>query len=889
MRTWTDSAKAKLEEHLASIQRNARSSGADPAEVSEDIRRHIEEEVAARKLEVVTATDVETILNHLGLPETVAETREPSSKPIFTAPAPEPAKTKFHPFLLIFGVLLPVIAIAIELVTRMSAAIFVDPMPDRWHAAMVISVPVINVLSWWALLKNKQAWRRWLGFANGFALGILGYYSAMYAVLSPFACVAIIAYGLGLLPLAPLFGFISALRLRSLLKASGDAGNRQLPGLRIGLGVAVLTLLLTALPFVLTRHWSQTYVSGSPDEKKSAIKRLRTLGRERVLLSDCYSSSGREGAQVLGVYFQGKPVTANEARTIYYRVTGQPFNAKAPPQRDFGAARWNFLDEISWDAEAGGSVVGGRLKGLSLAQSRIDGLLNADAAWSYVEWTLEFKNVAAADREARAQIQLPPGGVVSRLTLWVNGEEREAAFASSGQVREAYQQVVKVQRRDPVLVTSSGPDRVMVQCFPVPPNGGTIKVRLGVTFPLHLENEATALLVWPRFIERNFSIAEHLEHALWLEAKQPLQANHPAFKSEQSKTNTYGLRGQLHNADLGTPSTTVRIKRDSSINATWVPDHQSKDGSFVRQVIAPKPGAAPSRAIIVLDGSAGMKEAQPQIAEALRQLSSGLDASVIVASDSIEELVPLRGVDAMFRTELENKLEHFHWAGGQDNLPALIKAWDMAAEKPGGVVVWIHGPQPLLLEDGEQIEQRLLWRFGDAAPVIHELQTTSGPDSLIQKFHGRTAMTSVARLGSVREDLERLLSQWNPHTSQLHAVRERFHSVAMTEASRGKESSKHLVRLWANDEVRRMIAANRRDDAVKLASKHQLVTPVSGAVVLETKQQFDQAGLQPVSPDSVPVVPEPGTLLLITVSLCLLVLVRTRSRASKRQDVGLVK
>ena len=118
----------------------------------------------------------------------------------------------------------------------------------------------------------------------------------------------------------------------------------------------MLTLLLTALPFVLTRHWSQTYVSGSPDEKKSAIKRLRTLGRERVLLSDCYSSSGREGAQVLGVYFQGKPVTANEARTIYYRVTGQPFNAKAPPQRDFGAARWNFLDEKSGTCQPMASI-----------------------------------------------------------------------------------------------------------------------------------------------------------------------------------------------------------------------------------------------------------------------------------------------------------------------------------------------------------------------------------------------------------------------------------------------------------------------------------------------------------------------------------------------------
>jgi hypothetical protein len=64
-------------------------------------------------------------------------------------------------------------------------------------------------------------------------------------------------------------------------------------------------------------------------------------------------------------------------------------------------------------------------------------------------------------------VQLPPGGVVSRLTLWVNGEEREAAFAGRSQTRQAYQQVVS-RRRDPVLVTTAGRDRVLVQCFPVP-------------------------------------------------------------------------------------------------------------------------------------------------------------------------------------------------------------------------------------------------------------------------------------------------------------------------------------------------------------------------------------------------------------------------------------
>ncbi len=105
----------------------------------------------------------------------------------------------------------------------------------------------------------------------------------------------------------------------------------------------------------------------------------------------------------------------------------------------------------------------------------------------------EFRNQHEwSQREARAQVLLPPGGVVSRVTLWVNGEPREAAFAGRGEVRAAYQQVAVQQRRDPVLVTMSGPDRVLVQCFPIQPNGGTMKIRLGITVPLLIESTSAA-------------------------------------------------------------------------------------------------------------------------------------------------------------------------------------------------------------------------------------------------------------------------------------------------------------------------------------------------------------------------------------------------------------
>jgi hypothetical protein len=69
MTTWTDSARTTLEGHLTRMRKHLDSSGADPFEVTDDVRRHIDEEVAARKIGVVTTEDVESILRVIGLPE----------------------------------------------------------------------------------------------------------------------------------------------------------------------------------------------------------------------------------------------------------------------------------------------------------------------------------------------------------------------------------------------------------------------------------------------------------------------------------------------------------------------------------------------------------------------------------------------------------------------------------------------------------------------------------------------------------------------------------------------------------------------------------------------------------------------------------------------------
>jgi len=100
------------------------------------------------------------------------------------------------------------------------------------------------------------------------------------------------------------------------------------------------------------------------------------------------------------------------------------------------------------------------------------------------------------------------------------------------------------------------------------------------------------------------------------------------------------------------------------------------------------------------------------------------------------------------------------------------------------------------------------------------------------------------------------------------------------------QTSSHIALLWANSEILTYYKAGNTDEAVNLASRYRLVTPVSSAVVLENKQQYKDAGLE--VPEYKPgkdydfndivmedkniggsAVPEPATLWLLFIGIVL--------------------
>jgi hypothetical protein len=631
-----------------------------------------------------------------------------------------------------------------------------------------------------------------------------------------------------------------------------------------GAAIALICLLLLQLPESVTIYGLARAKSDVKATQNYGLRVLRTFGNRTVMLRACYGTwqFERMQANLLNTLAMGnvQQIDSDFAREMYYRVTGDSFDSEPPPSLYNRAGRWTVLDdEYDWtdsqDEGQGGERVAGRLKGLSLLSSRMDTTTEPDAGIAYCQWTLEFKNVSHEQREARAEIALPPGAVVSRVTLWVDGEEREAAFGGRAQTRTAYQEEGVQRRRDPLLVTTCGPDRVLVQCFPVQPSGGTMKIRLGITAPLVLDSLASGSFVWPHFLERNFGIAPDFKHSLWLE--QP--------GADRNMTGTYE---SLAETNLSASVHATAVHRRAEIDTVWTPTETP--GQLVRQTIRSVKAAVPERIVVVLDGSAGMQRHLPEITRELGEVPETSDLAVVVASDEPQPLkTEIQKATAANKAGLQQQLRGLKFTGGQDNLPALETAWDLADAADNGDVVWIHLSEPLQLSSESGISQRL--ERNRKPTRLEEIQLDNGPDQIVEKLDGFPSIEHVISCVPGQNGFDRLLSLWSGQSQIFVYVRQLTNAVP---GSTDWQVSKHLARLWARDESLRMAGNRQRAAATKLAAENQLVTPLTGAVVLENQAQYDRHNLSPADPGTVPDIPEPAHLTILALVIALYVLKR---------------
>jgi hypothetical protein len=768
--------------------------------------------------------------------------------------------------MLALGVILPVVAFVVELATGLCAANFFDPIPTWGHGLAVLAVPAINCFLWAAARRDEPP-SPWLTTAAGAAVAITFVYALVFLPLIPIALIAILI-GIGFLPLAPVIALVASARLAGRwFGLAGHGAGRWLGGVLAGLAALVLVDLPATATF-LAVGWA----GSDPAKARRGTALMRAFGDEGMLLRLCYGEGGRavglasfavstwnEGA------FSGRPgSTVQAARELYYRATGRPFNAAEPPSRGARGDWWGF------DEDQGGTSVGGRARGLGLAASRLDGSVAAGDNLAYLEWTAVFANAQIFPQEARATLVLPPGAVASRATLWVNGEPREASVAGRGEARAAYEKVVRASR-DPLLVTTDGAGRLLVQAFPVPA-GASLKLRIGITVPLDIEPDGARSFALPAIAERNFELPGDLRHHIWIEGRGALAANHAGFRAQALPSGVTRLRAALGDAGLARRRPRIGAPRIEApaVRRAIVPATESAPARHIVQTVARAPLKRPRSLILLVDASATNRASAAGLERALAALPEGLPVGLVIAGDEPGMVEPAPWSPA-HESRIRLALKDMAVEGGQDNLPALAQA----AEATGGsdsVLLWIHGPQPVDFARSRPRLEQLLERSREL-PRLVRYQAEAGPAFAVTGHPWFERARESPPSGDPAADLAALLARLGSGEGW---------QVTRAEAAgpSGPAASTHIARLWGADRLAGAAATRgiERHKAISLAHRLNIVTPVSGAVVLETDSEYERSGLAVPGSGDVPTVPEPGTWALIGLVAALLLWQHRRLR-----------
>ena len=110
---------------------------------------------------------------------------------------------------------------------------------------------------------------------------------------------------------------------------------------------------------------------------------------------------------------------------------------------------------------------------------------------AYTEKTLLVTNdnmkIWRNQEEAIYTFYLPEGGVVTSLSLWINGKEENGIMTTKAKADTAYKTIVGVESRDPSVVHWQEGNTVSVRVFPVIA-GESRKFKIGITAPLERVN-----------------------------------------------------------------------------------------------------------------------------------------------------------------------------------------------------------------------------------------------------------------------------------------------------------------------------------------------------------------------------------------------------------------
>lgn len=788
------------------------------------------------------------------------------------SPAPKlVARASGDARLVLCGIVLPIVTLCVELGNGMCAREFFDPLRTWVHVLGAALVPAIALVVAYGLPHAHVATRR-LHAAAYAMLGANLYFAAYFAPLAPLGVVALLFVGLGLLPLAPLLALLST---QVVLRRLREADPRFPLRARIAWCVGAVVVLIGADPIgTWTRLRMAAAAQGGPVARAAAIDDLRRHSSEAVVRR-VLDEGMRPPTDPIAYLLAREPDEGSTpVRAIVYQAFGVDIAEREP-------RRW-FEDGDGFDGDASrrrGSWRDGFPSGRDcprLAESSYDVRCDAIAATAETSWELVFSNPTGFPAEAVGTILLPAGAVVSGLTLWVDGKPREAAFATRTKAQRAYESIV-AKRRDPALIVTEGVRRVRLSCFPIPARG-TMRLRLAFIGALTVRSGGIAMIELPCFESGSFAHTSAdtppLRHRI--EVRGGVGVVPVLAGLESSATDL--VAGSVTHDELASHPVVARMDLVEPDRARlWTdPDGVTWSASVTRGAAAPSSGL-----VVVVDGSGPMARGAGWIADALERVEPTLDLAVVFAGDRAELLTSgglAPALPARVR-EAAARLRSTVCIGGRDNAAALTLAVDLVRDRPDARILWVHAPQALALAGSDDL--RIALELADEPPRIVSIATAARFDAV------RT------QLERARVDVDERIDA-NVGDALLLALREarstdaqsrRVLGVADEESRRSglalQRGGEVWTRLATYDRITHLLARGTAEaigTAQTLSATARLVTPVSGAIVLETDDQYTDFGMEAPTGGGgeFSAAPEPETYAMIVLAAIVFAFVRTR-------------
>lgn len=730
-------------------------------------------------------------------------------------------------FVVTLGSLLPFAGLLAYGVYSFSTAQNPNVGEEMAKLALLLVVPMFNFIVWSSVRKGYLIRPRLSGLMNGLALGLSASWTAIWIK-------SIFAHG----DVSCKFGWmlllcLSPFLLFAALCLSLDLWRKTEPSIaRITTTFSVLGCLLSFV-FVFAPMARGFYVqslltdarNANSAEQSKLISTLHSLITDSDLRPSKYPVSGFALASLL-IPNRGLDAGTEADKALYFKITGKSF------------AESDDKSSTNLNSEAN-PMIGANIPGLSLAKSQLSGNIDSATLSGSVDWAMTFHNLTASTQEVRGEISLPKHAAVSRVTLWVKGEAREGAFAPTAKTQDAYHSVVDRQR-DPLLVTMPTPDRLLFQCFPVPANGGDMKIRIGFKVPLETTDGKLCSLEFPKLRQSNF--AQPKRHRINLVSSDtPLQK---IGLVTVKVGNHYSINGILKDADTNTKLNSVIVLRDTAFQSIAVLDSFSKTPQYIVERLKEVIKLAPKHLYVVIDSSASLKSNVTEIKQVLASVAAVIKPIVYFASEGDKDGAKKISASAMTFEQAQIALTADAFVGGQDNGPVLQEVLETAAEKQNGAVLWIHGAQPMTVNLSELTTLDLIH-----AVRLYDMQLESGPNDLLRalQFADASHLIGCEKLShdASVNDIAATISNWTKSTKSLVIERTLSKVKPQTGISNDKVACAQVTSLWANEETSRLLAVGQEQEAARLASNYRLVSPVTGAVVLDSAKEYKAHKLKP--------------------------------------------